>query len=162
MKSLILILFADWVLADYNGLDQVLDSLEETDEPMFVSLGSDGYYYMCTEHGRRFYCLPEGARERINKESDTDPVDKVWLGADGAYVVKTDHGNKHSQLRGNYSWLAGAMRGSPKIAALDLNLSDDGSYAVMFVDNSVDVGPGTNLTTDTLEEWARRIDVDVL
>ncbi|KAK2676460.1 hypothetical protein RAB80_008646 [Fusarium oxysporum f. sp. vasinfectum] len=146
-----------WSLSSYGGLDRALDSLDG-DTPEFVSLGSDGYYFMRTRSGRIFWNLPDAADEFVeNADPDNNGVKYVWLGTEGSYVAQKESGHSQWNLRGNYGSLEQSIRTMPRIRTLGLNLENDRSYFVVFDDGSVMCNPvGTNLTKDAFRAWARR------
>ncbi|RKK92885.1 hypothetical protein BFJ68_g5973 [Fusarium oxysporum] len=146
-----------WSLSSYGGLDRALDSLDG-DTPEFVSLGSDGYYFMRTRSGRIFWNLPDAADEFVeNADPDNNGVKYVWLGTEGSYVAQKESGHSQWNLRGNYGSLEHSIRTMPRIRTLGLNIENDRSYFVVFDDGSVMCNPvGTNLTKDAFRAWARR------
>ncbi|KAG5756651.1 hypothetical protein H9Q69_002013 [Fusarium xylarioides] len=76
-----------WFLSSYSGLDRAIDSLNG-DTPEFVSVGSDGYYFMRTRSGRTFWNLPDAAYQFVeHTDPDDDGVKYVWLGIEGSYVA---------------------------------------------------------------------------
>ncbi|KAF6521988.1 hypothetical protein HZS61_013516 [Fusarium oxysporum f. sp. conglutinans] len=126
-----------WSLSSYGGLDRALDSLDG-DTPEFVSLGSDGYYFMRTRSGRIFWNLPDAADEFVeNADPDNNGVKYVWLGTEGSYVAQKESGHSQWNLRGNYGSLEQSIRTMPRIRTLGLNLENDRSYFVVFDDGSV-------------------------
>ncbi|KAI7771774.1 hypothetical protein LZL87_006050 [Fusarium oxysporum] len=130
-----------WSLSSYGGLDRALDSLDG-DTPEFVSLGSDGYYFMRTRSGRIFWNLPDAADEFVeNADPDDNGVKYVWLGTEGSYVAQKESGHSQWNLRGNYGSLEQSIRTMPRIRTLGLNLENDRSYFVVFDDGSVMCNP---------------------
>ncbi|KAF5542687.1 hypothetical protein FPHYL_11478 [Fusarium phyllophilum] len=83
-----------WSLSSYSGLDRALDSLNG-DTPGFVSLGSDGYYFMRARSGRNFRNLPDAAYQFVeNADPDEDGVKYVWLGIEGSYMARKESGHR--------------------------------------------------------------------
>ncbi|KAF4950210.1 hypothetical protein FGADI_8358 [Fusarium gaditjirri] len=146
-----------WSLSSHGGLDRALDYLNG-DTPEFVSLESEGYYFMRTRSDHIFWDLPDAADEFAeNADPDDDGVKYVWLGTEGSYVAQKESGHSQRNLRGNYGSLEQSIRTMARIRILGLNLENDRSYFVVFDDGSVMCNPvGTNLNKDVFRAWAQR------
>ncbi|KAI1158433.1 hypothetical protein F5B18DRAFT_656639 [Nemania serpens] len=146
----------DYSLPDHHGLKTALQSSH--DQPIFVSLGPDGYYFVRTASGRTVWNLPNDADNYVVNATDDDPVEEVWLGANGSHVAQKRSGTQNRDLRGCYGSLDQTLRysGSARIQALGLNLSNDRSYFLLLSDGRNQCNTtGSPFTEADFREWSR-------
>ena len=120
----------------YPGLDEHFSKTPSSD-PICVSLGENGHYFIHNEWGRAWN-LPDNIEKYVKSENDDNPVEKLWLGKDDAFVAQRRDASANWNLYGSYGSLDQKINYTDAdIRCLGLNLEDDRSYFVMFKDLSM-------------------------
>ncbi|KAI0485248.1 hypothetical protein GGR56DRAFT_617389 [Xylariaceae sp. FL0804] len=148
-----------WSLPAYPGLDRHLSENAQGD-PLCVSLGEDGHYFMRGDRGSAWN-LPAQAEEFLESRPSDDPVVKLWLGKDDAYYAETRGGRAEWNMQGNYGSLAQELKyDNAGVRALGMNLQDNASYFVLFKDMRAQGNAGrvrNVLTREDFMSWVNRL-----
>ncbi|KAI1733389.1 hypothetical protein F4680DRAFT_441898 [Xylaria scruposa] len=151
-----------WSLsAYYPGLDKYL---RKNNQRKFacVALGENGHYLFRDDWGSA-WCLPESIENRPELELDNnpDPVVKLWLGKDDAYYAEKRSGASLWNFRGNYGPLNQTVKYSTSdVQILGMNLEDDRSYFIRFMDGRTQGNAGSSVSGLTLAKfraWCDRL-----
>ncbi|KAF7560119.1 hypothetical protein G7046_g4032 [Stylonectria norvegica] len=116
-------------LGDYEGLVEFLDE-HDVERPKFLSLGTEGRYFIRAEDDAIMFKLPASSGVANNPRG----VESVWLGRNDTYVVQRDNGSRVVNLGHLYPGLQHALarRPSTKVLALALNLINGISFVLIW------------------------------
>ncbi|KAI4159750.1 MAG: hypothetical protein L6R39_000307 [Caloplaca ligustica] len=143
----------------YRGLSQYLDEEGVQQCPNSVALSPGGYCFF-RAGGARAWNLPDRLDTLVDSALENgreNPLKNVWFGKDDSYVAQKQDGGLLWNLMGYYGNLESTLRyGTSGIKCLGLNLTDENSYIVLFMDGSFRLKAGeTGLTSDDIKEWVR-------